>query len=1159
MNMMMRLMGVALLMFASEAGAAICTSVANGNWSSAATWSCGRVPLTTDAVVIASPNTVVMNVNPTVTSLTVNAGATVDDAGNNLFTSGNVVINGTFGVSPGCCGGGGTITMQGANTTLSGTGSIVNVVVEIDATGVAIPAGSSLNFSMGGQIDVGANVSPAASSLTINGTITGVGQTPGNSIVIARSGATITISGTVNAPLARARVTEGGTIINNGTVVVDYLRGNAANGGFPAGIWTQGPNSTLTVTTTTAGQWAGTFNASATGNTVNYNGTATPVNLTPTPTAPTNLPTFYNLGWPGATCPITAYTILGTSPCAPPVPIVQYHMDESSWSGVAGQVVDSSGSGYNAQSFNNANTDIATPAIASSPGTCRYGVFDNGTTITAGYVQTPLPDMTTNFTVTAWIRTTNNTFSGQRILIDDQNNTGGYGFSLADGTPGRLRFYSRAINPVILDSAYTIANNTWYFVAAVADITNKKRTIYVYNSVGGLLNTTTEASWTGTWGTDAGPVSIGGETNASGEPPASFHFHGNLDEVQVFQTALAQTQLAQLATQTHPCVSAGPDHIQITHNGSALTCTPDVVTITACSNSACIAPHYSAGVSVTLTPGGQAFGIGATGVNNAATVAQSTAGTVNLAATSVPAAINPTTCVNTANPSSPTPCAMTFSNSGFLVTVPNHTSCSTATATIEAVQQGTPANRCVPAYANVTRPVNLYTSYVSPATGTKVVTASTGAISTAAPGTTHSLAFDGTGKATITLSYPDAGSVMLTANDTAPTGAAMTGSATFVAAPASFALSGIPAAPLTAGQAFNTTVTAMTAVSTACPAALATPNFNSPVTLTSANPLPGIGNAAAINSTLSGFTGGAASTNLIWNEVGTIDINANLSNYLGSPLAVAGTQAGVGRFHPAYFETTATPASGTFTYAGSLTPVKAGQPFSVIATAKAFGGVITKNYAGAGYAYNTTLSNAGLATGFSGNVITAGNFVNGIGTINTVQYAMAAPQTAPITLTLRATDADPMPVSSSGHVEGLMPMRSGRMKLSNAYGSELLDMSVPMVAEYFDGTSWIKNVADGSTALAGNITLTSHLLSGATSVSRFNSPLSSGDAGLVLAKSNGAGYVDVGANLGVVAPWLQYPWTGGTLSNPSSRATFGVYGNSSGNNNTFIYRGRRGR
>jgi MSHA biogenesis protein MshQ len=1138
MNMMMRLMGVALLMFASEAMAAVCTSQASNNWSRASTWSCGHVPLATDTVVIASPFTVNLNNNYTVAALTLNVGATINDMGSNLTVNGSITVNGTFGVA----GGRGLLIANATNAAISGTGTFADSVLQINNS-ATIASGSTLNFSLGGFIDVGPNAPPPNTvNLNIAGSVTGTGQTPGNTILNGNGFSSITVTGSINAPASDITLIAGDILANNGTVSIQTL---TTDPGVP---WTQGTNSSLTLGSTAGFQ--GTLNASANGNTVTYpNGVA--------PIVPFNN-TYFNIF--GPTCAqVAGLTILGTGPCAPPVPIAQYHMDESSWSGVAGQVVDSSGSGYNAQSFNNANTDIATPAIASSPGTCRYGVFDNGTTITAGYVQTPLPDMTTNFTVTAWIRTTNNTFSGQRILIDDQNNTGGYGFSLADGTPGRLRFYSRAINPVILDSAYTIANNTWYFVAAVADITNKKRTIYVYNSVGGLLNTTTEASWTGTWGTDAGPVSIGGETNASGEPPASFHFHGNLDEVQVFQTALAQTQLAQLATQTHPCVSAGPDHIQITHNGSALTCTPDVVTITACSNSACIAPHYSAGVSVTLTPGGQAFGIGATGVNNAATVAQSTAGTVNLAATSVPAAINPTTCVNTANPSSPTPCAMTFSNSGFLVTVPNHTSCSTATATIEAVQQGTPANRCVPAYANVTRPVNLYTSYVSPATGTKVVTASTGAISTAAPGTTHSLAFDGTGKATITLSYPDAGSVMLTANDTAPTGAAMTGSATFVAAPASFALSGIPAAPLTAGQAFNTTVTAMTAVSTACPAALATPNFNSPVTLTSANPLPGIGNAAAINSTLSGFTGGAASTNLIWNEVGTIDINANLSNYLGSPLAVAGTQAGVGRFHPAYFETTATPASGTFTYAGSLTPVKAGQPFSVIATAKAFGGVITKNYAGAGYAYNTTLSNAGLATGFSGNVITAGNFVNGIGTINTVQYAMAAPQTAPITLTLRATDADPMPVSSSGHVEGLMPMRSGRMKLSNAYGSELLDMSVPMVAEYFDGTSWIKNVADGSTALAGNITLTSHLLSGATSVSRFNSPLSSGDAGLVLAKSNGAGYVDVGANLGVVAPWLQYPWTGGTLSNPSSRATFGVYGNSSGNNNTFIYRGRRGR
>lgn len=266
--------------WSGSALAAVCTSVASANWSNKNIWNCGRVPTAADAVAIASPHTVIMDIKkPKVASLTVNAGATVDDAGNNLFTTGNVVVNGTFGVSPGCCGGGGTITMQGANTTLSGAGSIVDVTVEIDSTGVAIPAGATLKFSLGGQIDVGANTSPAASGLTINGTITGAGQQAGNPLLKAQAGATVTINGTVDAPLARAEVKEGGTVVNNGTVSVSYLKGKKAKKGRPAGVWTQGPNSTLTVTSTPAGKWQGTLNASAAGNTVNYGGTANP--LTP--------------------------------------------------------------------------------------------------------------------------------------------------------------------------------------------------------------------------------------------------------------------------------------------------------------------------------------------------------------------------------------------------------------------------------------------------------------------------------------------------------------------------------------------------------------------------------------------------------------------------------------------------------------------------------------------------------------------------------------------------------------------------------------------------------------------------------------------------------------------------------------------------------------
>jgi MSHA biogenesis protein MshQ len=197
-----------------------------------------------------------------------------------------------------------------------------------------------------------------------------------------------------------------------------------------------------------------------------------------------------------------------------------------------------------------------------------------GTSVNNGSVRTPLPNLTTNFTVAAWIYSTNAATAGQRIFTDDAAGTTGYGFSLGDSGSAKLRFFSRGVNPVILDSTYTLSSNTWYFVAAVADITNRTRTIYVFSSTGALLASTSVAH-TGTWGTDAGAVQIG--TSQSG-----FFFKGNIDEVQVYPRALSQTAIASLATQTHECpVIAGPDHFQISHGGTGVTCTASAVTLSA--------------------------------------------------------------------------------------------------------------------------------------------------------------------------------------------------------------------------------------------------------------------------------------------------------------------------------------------------------------------------------------------------------------------------------------------------------------------------------------------------------------------------------------------------------------------------------------------------
>lgn len=142
------------------------------------------------------------------------------------------------------------------------------------------------------------------------------------------------------------------------------------------------------------------------------------------------------------------------------------------------------------------------------------------------------PNMAGSFTMSAWIYTTNNGRSGQRVFQDDEYNSGGYALSLGDGGTGSLRIYARASNPVYFDTpANTIQNNTWYHVMGVIDMTTMTRRIHV----NGVL--VASDSFTG-WGTDAGKATIGGES-AIGE--TENRFEGRLDEVRVASSALSAT------------------------------------------------------------------------------------------------------------------------------------------------------------------------------------------------------------------------------------------------------------------------------------------------------------------------------------------------------------------------------------------------------------------------------------------------------------------------------------------------------------------------------------------------------------------------------------------------------------------------------------------
>lgn len=219
-------------------------------------------------------------------------------------------------------------------------------------------------------------------------------------------------------------------------------------------------------------------------------------------------------------------TFGGTNFGSPLSILADYHFDECYWDGTTGEVRDNSSNGYHGTAKNGLLNEPFGKIY-------RGGNFDG----VDDYVElNNFPNLNKDFTITAWINAGDVGFA-KRIFIDDKNNSSGYGFSLGDGGNGRLRFFTRGVNPVILDSpANTIDAGQWYFVTAVHDSSTKTKSIYVNG------NLVANGSYTGNWSFDNGPASIGGEVDGavSGE---KYRFDGKIDEVMVFDSALSATQL----------------------------------------------------------------------------------------------------------------------------------------------------------------------------------------------------------------------------------------------------------------------------------------------------------------------------------------------------------------------------------------------------------------------------------------------------------------------------------------------------------------------------------------------------------------------------------------------------------------------------------------
>lgn len=632
----------------------------------------------------------------------------------------------------------------------------------------------------------------------------------------------------------------------------------------------------------------------------------------------------------------------------------------------------------------------------------------------------------------------------------------------------------------------------------------------------------------------------------------------------------------------------GPHHFQVTHDGSGDTCIPEQLIVTACANPTCTA-YYTGGASGTLDPFGARFTIAPGQSAVQLSVNRTGAGTFQLGIGQP--SVSPqstTTCYNTTAQAAS--CTIAFTGGVKLrMTVPHHLAGNKVEAAIAAVKANPQETACVPALANETRDVSYECSYSKPASGTESLTLGDKSFACGAKEDVSTKFTDGV--ASLTLLYPDAGEVELRATLKDDAGGAIAGSTRFTVAPAGFRLSA-PAAPLRAGANVDIVVEALNA------AGAPTRNFDT----AKLNLAGATGHAVAVDIDCraqagmpgafavqgGSFTNGAARFATSWSEVGRIDIRASLTGFLGfkdldasgstntsSSSACAGR---VGPFIPHYFKVELADKERAFYYAK--------EPFTLKVSAMNKNGEVTWNY-GAGLSEDLTLAaNDGGGTAFAtapgslaGGAIAASQFSNGVATV-APSYAFAAMLTRPTRIRLRASNGKAgASLVSSNHAAaadaetGAVPeIRSGRLRIANAFGSRGSKLSLPVMAEYWTGNSWMLNTDDNYTSIpldAFSIRSTEQASAPATAAPFKVRATGSGSLQLVKGMkplpvqeaSGRAGWGDVTVNLGTAAAalsclgsvpgskaaaleWLRAPnacRTDQPLLDPSARATFGVF------------------
>lgn len=873
--------------------------------------------------------------------------------------------------------------------------------------------------------------------------------------------------------------------------------------------------------------------------------------------------------------------------------VAEYLFEESSYNGTHGEVKDTSGSKRH-------GTMLGGVASTASGRVCRGMDVPRNTSTAVQAFDTGLDvnSIGNVGTISFWYKSVA-TGIEHRMLFDATESASGKFYLYRDdaGSGVDLNFHASDSGGTLrnVDKLNTITDGAWAHIVVTWQFKTGGGPMKLY--VDGSLQDTQTYSSTAI-NNAIGKLVFGDNRSSSSVEINSAY--GTIDQVRIYDAELTAAEVSALYAESTTCTAATLHHVEVTMNSaSGVTCKAETITVKACANAACSTP-YTGGltgtVSFTGTPtvtGTKTFSIASGSSSATVSVQVTTPGWVTLGlsglSTAPSAGSTPYCGLGTAAAAGGS-CVFTSADTGLIFDVPHHVAGDTQSVTVSAVRKSDNSLMCTPAFASVSKNIQFSCSYSNPTTGfvpVRVAGTALNATNNAAAacdGTNRSvsLAFNASGVATASFDYADAGQVNLAASyigSGSDAGLSMTGSDTFVAAPAGFSFSGVTAGPIRAGAGFSATVTALNRGNVATPNfGRETPAVTPTLGFTKRQPTGGGSQSGTFSGSLGSFSNGVAAANaLSWTEVGNGDLTLNQLSYLGSGIDVSGaTGSGavgnVGPFIPAHFTVTATQActtGGAFTYSG--------QPFNMTVTARNLAGDVTRNYDGSGsmspsFAKTTGLSpvtNGGLGA-LAVTSLTPAAFAAGEAALTTQSFTYTSKLTAPAALVLRAIDSDG--VTSENKTEQGPNVRSGRLQLSNAFGSGKTALQVPVSTQYWSGKAWVVNDADGCTVVpAASVARIRYLDHKGVETSAWSTSVSgsvtltNGQGNIVLTAptNNGTGSLDLAVNLGAtttdqscvtVSPQpsstgAQRPWLRSLNGNcaatydrdPTARATFGVF------------------